>query len=327
MTTTTDVAPVTERAHVGWGDLAWLTWRQHRWTIVSLVVVAGAAVALVIGLAWQVDATGGRGEVFGRWSYVGVARMMMLAPMTIGLAIAVFWAAPLLSREYEQRTHLVVWSQDITATRWLTGKVVLLGVPAVALAVAIGLAVIELMDSINAVKTGLPPFSPFEMPAFEMVPVVQAGYAAFGFALGLALSAVTRRTVLSMALAFVSFIAVRILVTEGWRPYFQTPLRKVESYEAYERSWTGPRDGSWTVNSGFADAAGNEIPFPGACAGIEDNLDYLKCMADNNVHFMTEYHPADRLLTFQLFESAIFLALAAGLLALVFVRVRRAGRV
>jgi hypothetical protein len=50
-------------------------------------------------------------------------------------------------------------------------------------------------------------------------------------------------------------------------------------------------------------------------------------MNDNNVLFFTEYHPADRLVPFQLCESAIFLVLAAGLLALAFVRVRRADRV
>ncbi|MEV8437204.1 hypothetical protein AB0425_07515 [Actinosynnema sp. NPDC051121] len=320
-------APVTERTRVGWGDLAWLTWRQHRWAITGLVVVVLGVAAFALGMAWHVDATGATHELFGRVRYVDAAQMLMLVPMTFGLAIAVFWAAPLLSREYEQRTHLVAWSQDITPTRWLAGKVVLLGVPAVALSVGLGLASIKLMNSLNAVMTEYRPFPAFNSPAFEVVPPVQAAYAAFGFALGLALSAVTRRTVLSMGLALTSFIVVRVVVTWFWRPYFQTPLRGIEKYDPYESQWDGPGAGAWTVDSGFADAAGNEMPFPEACSNLRSGDDYAKCMTDHQVNFFMDYHPVDRLLPFQLIESAIFAVLAAGLLAVAFAWVRRARRV
>ncbi|MCC8248739.1 hypothetical protein [Saccharothrix luteola] len=326
MTTTTDTAPVTKRARVGWADLAWLTWRQHRWAIVGLVAAVVAVVAVALFLAWRIDATGDVQGLFGRWRFISVGSMVMLAPMLTGLAVAVFWAAPVLAREYEQRTHLVVWSQDVTPTRWLAGKAVVLGVPAVALAVVVGLASRTLIDSINATASR-PVFTPFAMPAFEAVPLVQAGFAAFGFALGLALGAVTRRTVMSMGLALCAFIAVRGVVAGLWRPNFREPLLRVEPYEAYQRSWDGPGDGSWTVDSGFSDAAGNEVAYPSACSNAQDSATYAKCMSDNNVLFFTEYHPADRLVPFQLFESAIFLVLAAGLLALAFARVRRAARV
>lgn len=323
--TTTGVVPVAKRAGVGWGDLAWLTWRQHRWAIAGLVAGAAAVVALALVLVWRVDATGDMQGLFGRWRFISLGSVVMLAPIATGLAIAVFWAAPVLAREYEQRTHLVVWSQDITPTRWLTGKVVLLGVPAVAVAVGVGLASRALVDSINA-TSDRPVFELFAMPAFEAVPLVQTAYAAFGFALGLAFSAVTRRTVLSMGLTLGAFIGVRVVVAGLWRPNFQTPLSKVEPYDAYRQQWDGPGDGSWVVNSGFSDAAGNEVDYP-ACSNTVDQAAYAKCMNDNNVLFFTQYHPADRLVPFQLFESAIFLVLAAGLLALAFARVRRARRI
>ncbi|MEU4767876.1 hypothetical protein AB0H12_31970 [Actinosynnema sp. NPDC023794] len=317
---------MTGRARVGWADLVWLTWRQHRWAIVGLVAAVGAASALALFLAWRVDVTGNPQGLFGRWRFISLGSVVMLAPMVTSLAVAVFWAAPVLSREYEQRTHLVAWSQDITSTRWLAGKAVLLGVPAVALAVGVGQASRTLIDSINA-ASARPIFSPFGVPAFETAPLVQAGFAAFGFALGLALGAVTRRTVMAMGLALGAFIAVRGVVAGLWRPNFREPLLKVEPYEAYQRSWDGPGDGSWTVGTGFSDAAGNEVAYPSACSSAQDSAAFAKCMNDNNVLSFTEYHPADRLVPFQLFESAIFLVLAAGLLALAFVRVRRADRV
>ena len=326
MTTTTDAAPVTRRARVGWADLAWLTWRQHRWAVVGLAAVVGAVVALALGLAWQIEATGGKGELLGRWSYLSVAKVVTPAPMAIGLAIGVFWAAPLLSREYEQRTHLVVWSQDITPTRWLTGKVVLLGVPALVLSACVGLATTELMDSVDAAESGFRQYGPLEPLAFDSTPLMQVGYAAFGFALGLAFSAVTRRTVPSMALALGAFIAVRAVVAGLWRPHYQQPLREVEPYDPGERAWAGPGDGAWTVDVGLSDAAGNEIPFNAVCSGV-NGQDFVQCMEDNAVHTFTAYHPAERLVPFQLFEFAIFTVLAAGLFALAFARVRRAGRV
>ncbi|MFD0199582.1 MULTISPECIES: hypothetical protein [Saccharothrix] len=322
---TTTAAPVTKRTRVGWGDLMWLTWRQHRWAIIGMVVAVVAVVAVALTVAWRIDSTGDLQAMYSRWRFMNLGSLVMLAPMAVGLAIAVFWAAPVLAREYEQRTHLVVWSQDISPTRWLVGKVVLLGVPAVALAVVVGLASSRLIESFNAADRS--PISAFEMPAFEVVPVVQAGYAAFGFALGLALGALTRRTVLSMGLALGAFLATRVVVAGVLRPNFQAPLREVQTYGAYQRSWDGPGDDSWTVNSGFAGADGQEIPFPSTCADVQDSDAYTKCMDDNGVLFFREYHPAERLVPFQLVESAIFIVLAAGLLALTFVTVRRARRV
>ena len=328
MITTTATAPVTRRDKVRWGDLAWLTWRQHRWAITGLVGVFGAVVVLALGLAWHIDSTGDVDLMVGGYRFLGLGQLLVLGPMAIGLAVAVFWAAPLLSREYEQRTHVVVWSQDVTPTRWLVGKVALLGVPAAALSVGVGLAVTRLLDSLNAALSEYAPLGRFETPAFEAAPVVQFAYTAFGFGLGLALSAVTRRTVLSMGLTLGLFLAARVVVSGLWRPNFQEPLRVVEPYDAeYAQSWSAADDGALTVDSGFVDAAGKEIPFPPACSDTQDGVEYVECLRENDVQFFTDYHPVDRLVPFQLFESAIFTALAAGLFVFAFAWVRRARRV
>ncbi|MFJ6675341.1 ABC transporter permease [Actinosynnema sp. NPDC091369] len=322
--TTTTAAPVTERARVGWGDLAWLTWRQHRWAIVVTALAVGAVAALAVGMASHADATGEAQELFGEWGYLGVSQALASATTVLGAVIAVFWAAPLLSREYEQRTHLVVWSQDVGPLRWLAAKVVLLGVTATALAAVLGVALIKLMNSMNAVVTGFAPFMPFYSDAFEAAPQVQVGYAAFGFALGLAFSAITRRTVLSMGLTLGVYLAVRAAVAGFWRPFYQEPLRKVETYGQHT-GWN-PDNVTWTVRSSYSDAAGNEITFPQGCSDTRSYVDFTECMDDRGVHFVSEYHPIDRLVPFQLIEAGIFLAFAAGLLVLAFTWVRRARR-
>jgi hypothetical protein len=317
---------VATRTHVGWGDLLWLTWRQHRWMILATAAVVVATAGLALGMAWHTDATGDTHELLGEYGYLATAQSLTVVPTLLGVVIAVFWSAPLLSREYEQRTHLVLWSQDITALRWLTGKVVLLGVTAVAFAAGLGLALIKLMNSINAVMAG-PAFRPFGDESFEAAPQVQAAYAAFGFALGLAFSAITRRTVLSMGLTLGVLYVTRSFVSHVWRPYFQEPLRKVESFAAYSNNVTNWDDTTLRVGGHYSDSAGNEVPFPHVCSGRPREADYATCLADNDVQYLTQYQPIDRLVPFQWFETGIFAVLAAGLFALAFVWVRRARRV
>ncbi|WP_447004288.1 ABC transporter permease [Saccharothrix isguenensis] len=329
MTAATTAAPVTTRTHVGWGDLLWLTWRQHRWLVLATAAAVVAASALALGMAWHTDATGDTHELLGEYGYLGTAQALNLASTGMAAVIAVFWSAPLLSREYEQRTHLVVWSQDITALRWLTGKVVLLGVTAVAFAAGLGLALVKLMNSINATRADYPPFRPFDTSPFEAAPQVQVGYAAFGFALGLAFSAITRRTVLSMGLTLAVFFVTRSVVAGAWRPYFWEPLRKVEPYGTFagDLGYRGREsDGSWMVDGHHSDALGAEIPFPRMCTDSKDHMGYVKCMTDSGVHYAGYYHPVDRLVPFQWFEFGVFAVLAAGLFALAFAWVRRARR-
>ncbi|MFE2753499.1 hypothetical protein ACFXGA_16035 [Actinosynnema sp. NPDC059335] len=327
MSATTTAGATTRRARVGWGDLAWLTWRQHRWTVLATAVPVLAAIAPALGMALHVDATGDTHELLGEWSYLSVAQALALLPGPLGLVIAVFWAAPLLSREYEQRTHLLVWSQDVPPLRWLAAKVVLLGAAAAGLAAGLGLALVTLMNSLNAVHDGYPPFHPFGSDAFEAAPHVQAGYAVFGFALGLLAGATTRRTVPAMGLALVGLGAARLLVARLWRPHYDEPLRRVTPYEQYARSPDLGRDGAYRVAGGYADPAGNEIPFPAGCHGATSNDGYIGCLVDHDVHYFVDYHPVERLASFQLIEFSIFAGLAAALFALAFAAVRRARRV
>ncbi|MDQ2587140.1 ABC transporter permease subunit [Saccharothrix yanglingensis] len=331
-TGTTAAAPPVTRSAVGWRDLAWLTWRQHRGGIGACALVVAGAACLALALAAHITASGhSRHELFGVFDYPDLAQVLTLTPLLLGPVVAGFWTAPLLAREYEQRTHLVVWSQDVSAVRWLTGKVVLLGVLAVALAAGLGSSLVVLMDSVNATSVDYAPFRPFESQAFEAAPHVQAAYAAFAFALGLALSALTRRTVVSMGLALVGFAFARFFVAVGWRPHYREPERVLEPYAAdgllHSRMLD---DDSWVVDSGYADAAGDEVDFPRYCVPTGQDVDpaYTRCVTDSGVaqHY-ADYQPGDRAAAFQWVESAVFAVPAAALLVLVFVWVRRSHRV
>jgi len=132
--------------------MIWVTWAQHRReALVSGIILTVAAALLVItglimladfqssGAASCAPAAGPAvgvfnagtscepvvGAFFSRWlTLTGAAS---LALMTLPLLLGVFIAAPLLSREFEQRTYLFAWSQSITSLRWAVVKLGLLG--------------------------------------------------------------------------------------------------------------------------------------------------------------------------------------------------------
>ncbi|CCH34873.1 hypothetical protein ABZ816_20130 [Actinosynnema sp. NPDC047251] len=335
MTATTTPTPVRDR--VGWGDLAWLAWRQHRWQYLALgaLAVLGSLTALVMAVI--VRSSGSTAHVFPLVdiSFSGATQFFALAPIAAGGLIGVFWAAPLLAVEYEQKTYVVAWGQDLTPSRWLLGKVVLLGVPAVGLSAGFGAAVTTLLRAMNeeaggrfGLASGHLPFQPFATQPFEAVPLVQAGYAAFGFALGLALSAVTRRTLVAMAGTLGIFVVVRSLVGGLWRRYYwpaERVFQPLDTRNVDTDATVGLLNGTMAVDNGYADAAGNEVAFPWACTNGYDQPDgYYKCLADRGVvQYFHDYHPVDRLVPFQLVEFTIFVLLAAGLVALAFKWVRR----
>ncbi|WP_020674159.1 ABC transporter permease [Amycolatopsis nigrescens] len=322
--TATAVRPAAKR--VGWGDLLWIGWRQHRLMLAGTGVLTLGLAAVMTALGLYAASTGDvRASILGFSSVTGTAQLAVAAVMGYSALIAVFWAAPLLAREYEQRTHLLVWSQDVSAARWLIGKATLLTVVAVALSLVLGTASNVMMHQINAAKAGdYPSFNLFDTQYFEVVPLVQAGYALFGFALGLAVSALSRRTVLSMGVTFGIFFVVRGAIAQLVRPYYQPPVRV-----------TYPLDGQTEqvyhtlyVSSGMLDAAGNPVEYPTACnRGYSDADGYRQCLTEQGVvSNYRDFQPTDRLGTFQLIEFGIYTVLAAGLFVLAWSTLRRVSR-
>lgn len=329
MTTTTG-APVTARDGVGWGDLLWLTWRQHRWVVVGTAAATACAAGSLVLARAVVRSDGPERDL----PFIGTAQSLASAvsalPTLLGLVVAMFWGAPLLAREYEQRTHLVVWSQDLSAARWLLGKVALLSVVAAGMAAVLGVLTTWMVDGVNPLLDGYQRFNRFEGFVYDAAPALQIAYALFGLALGVALSALIRRTLPAVALAGLGFLLVRGVMATGWRPYFQTPVRRYEPVgEGSSDFWAREGRDALHVSSGYADAAGDEVEFPMRCVQDFDTDDgFDRCLADLGItQYFTDYQPADRLAAFQFTEVLIFLAATTGLLVLAYLRVRRSQRV
>ena len=322
----------TYRDRVRFTDLTWVAWRQHRTMLAGTSLFALAVTAALALLAIAVASRGSTAISVLMFDTVK-APTILLTVCVLGYSglVAMFWAAPLLSREYEQRTHLFAWSQDVSALRWLAGKTLLLVAAAVALALILGVTAQVLFGQLEA-NSASPPFgyiNPFQPPYFGAAVLPQIGYTVFGFALGLCLSALTRRTVLAMGLSLAFFLTTRMLVAGLWRPYYQAPERATTPIGQHGIArFPGLPDNTLTVDYGLLNTAGNPVDYPTACQSVPSGPDaFDNCLRDHGIasHYY-DYQPADRLGTFQLIEFGIFTALALALLLITWRLTRRTTR-
>ncbi|WP_328610300.1 hypothetical protein OG943_14600 [Amycolatopsis sp. NBC_00345] len=326
-------------------DLVWVAWRQRRLLILTTAALAAVLVAWSLWLYAQAGdpptCVPGRpcnGNITGQWidGINSQARLLFGALAAFSGLLPAFWGAPVVAREFEQRTYLWAWTQDVPLRRWLGIRVLFFGgVIALSSALA-GTAASLLWERINA--SGWRGSLIDDRLGFEFSPTVQLGYAVFGFALGLALGALTRRTQIALGLTTLVFAATRLLIGQFARPFpFFTPLREV---------WpvTGTRTGLPRVSfndtlfhsPGLLDRAGNAVsydsPISNACfsaatapnatdlQGVED-----RCFLDHGiVQRFFDYQPIDRLAALRLTETAVYLALAAALFTVTWRRMRKA---
>ncbi|MBN6039201.1 ABC transporter permease subunit [Amycolatopsis sp. 195334CR] len=315
MTVTTGRS-ATSRSRVPWPDLLRLTWRQHRALLLTSILLTLAAIAFAL------STTAARGTpllpVFADTD-ADPARWILLAEQGFGVFIAVFWA--LISLEYERRTNLLAWSQDVSPRRWLAGKLALLVPVAVVLAVAVGVTGGVVAGRYN--EQGFD-FGPGFAANFEASPALQAAYVLFGFALGLVLSALTRRTVLSMALTLGIYAVVRFALIP-WRLHYLPAVREATPFGSGDGRPTQPDD-LW-ITSGYLTTSGEGVDFPQVCLNLPPGPPEAPrtCMIENGiVGSFVDYQPVTRVPALQFIEVGIFAVLAAVLFAVLWRVMRRA---
>jgi hypothetical protein len=146
--------------------------------------------------------------------------------------------------------------------------------------------------------------------------------ALFALALGILAGLVLRRTVAAMTATLIVFAAARLAMLEFVRPHFLAPLSRT-----VVASDTGRFPGDWVLSDTLVDAGGRQIS-----AGREDLavLHAQHAGMDPHTYLVTlgwrrviSYQPGDRFWTFQLLEAAIFVGLAAAVVALTLFLVRR----
>ena len=289
--------------------MTWLTWRQHRAEgLIVLVVLAVIGVFLLMtGLEMAnsfqqlvlsnclISKNSSCGELEMAFRIVQAGPLLALAlPLLLGALVC----APLVTREVEQRTHLLIWTQSITRMRWLTVKLALV-LGAGLLASGALLALLSWWNSPSVQIFG----DPFGARVYDTSGPVWVATALLALALGMFAGALTRRTVAAIFLTIVLFLAIRAPVEVLWRPNFQTPLTVTYAIDQQNPSALSNQD--WIVSQGFIDAQGNRSTnLRGSCTRDETST---RCLQANGVqaNYLT-YQPGDRFWTFQWIETGIY---------------------
>ncbi|MEV4896074.1 ABC transporter permease [Nonomuraea sp. NPDC055795] len=351
--------------------MIWLTWRQFRGAAAmmgaALLVLAAVLAVTGPGLAAEYSAgitactaeRGGCARFFDRFfqeyqtPFVLVTAIGVVLPALAGL----FWGAPLITRELEAGTHLLVWNQSITRARWLAVKLTVIGLAAVAAAGLGSLAVTWWSGPLD--RSAAPGFALMDPLVFGARGIVPMGYAAFAFVLGVTVGMLMRRTLSAMAVTLAVFAALQFVVPLLARPHLQPPVTSAfqlsqENVDVFglPRDGTSPRvaldnaipghTGAWVLSSRLVDPAGRPmisddagtlIPVsvtsgpcapPSMAAPGEGGMD--GCLAEVNrlgYRQQATYHPFARFWTFQAIETGAYALLTLGLAGFCFWWIRR----
>jgi ABC-type transport system involved in multi-copper enzyme maturation permease subunit len=315
--------------------MIWLTWRQFR---AQTLVTAGALAVLALYLVYlgnasrhsydttivgcTADACRTAADAF-RNDFSGPFMILGTALVAVPAIIGVFWGAPLVTRELEERTDRLVWNQSITRTRWLAVK---LGLIALATVVTTGL--FSLLLTWSASRYDQLIGDRFAAMTFDARNLVPAAYGLFAFVLGTVTGMVVRRSLPAMAITLAVFAVVQLVVPLAVRQHLMPPVTTTLTLDAeamgrfdgiganddgvFLQGYAIPGGWSLTEQSKLYNADGTPYTLQNdsSCAGAGSREASEECLVAKNLHFEYTYQPGSRYWPFQWIELGLFLALS-----------------
>jgi hypothetical protein len=328
--------------------MIWLTWRQHRkqglFGLVGLAVLAAVLIPTGNRMRDVFASSGAKGcldamgtaqyvafrtaqecnstvekfaDGYETWAYGGV--LLMFLPLLAGM----FWGSPVVAREVEAGTHRLVWTQDVTRTRWFLVKFGLVG--GTVLLFAAGYAALTNWWLWPLTRTLV---VPMDYLIFDQLGVVPVAYTLFALALGAFAGVVTRKVLPAMGATFVVFLVVRGVTEFLVRPNLMAAKEYRQPTSTSDPMLPNPARRDWVIETAVHNADGSVKepngtafclqPPPGAAASPPPGGAQAGrgggCAAEGGYNLWT-YQPAGRFTTFQLIEAGIFVLLAVALVA------------
>lgn len=326
--------------------MTWVFWRQYRFVaaLTLALLVALGALLLVTGLQmasqWHsalalCTPSGSCGDLSSTL-FLGSHSVGFLVIMTVGvpLVLGILFGAPLMAREFETGTSQFAMTQSVTRVRWLAFRTGWALLAAAAVAGVVSALVTWWSGPDNALQSDA-----FSTGRFDIMGVVPVAYALFAMALGILCGTMLRRTVPAIGLTLAGYVAVRMAIDTWARPHYMSAVTHLYAMTA---SYV-PTGAVWQLASGLATPLGGRIlphdgpnitanvqasAVPSVCHSLLSQSQshqgpLLSCMQSAGFRQFVTYQPADRYWAFQGIEFGIFAVLAAALLAVTFVVVRR----
>ena len=309
---------------VPWRRMAWVTWRQHRATMISVPAVLAAATVflLVFGLkvhhdysaiancpldiAMQSSTCARLISNFNSFDWPvanACAILMQLAPVLIGA----FAGAPVLARELENGTYRYAWTQGLRRERQAIAKLALLGVTLAVLTGAFG----ELFAWFFRPFLFVEAMNVLTETAFDTHGLVFPAFALVAFAIGAFLGMLFRRIIPALAATLGVYLALRLAAWD---------IRKYYPVAAVTKS-VATLNGQHSPSSpGFAWILGTWFTGPGGKPVSQSVINQLNQSTTNDTAppGYTEWYryiPDSRFWPMQFIEAGWLLVLAVALLA------------
>jgi hypothetical protein len=305
----------------------WLLWRQHRaqGAVAAVALAAYAILLWITGVSMANDyhsalascqASGTCGDLnlfSGDGAIIDLVNLSVAVPLLMGL----FWGVTAVGREIDNGTHLLVWMQSVRQRDWLRGKIVLALVAAALWGAGVAAIVTWWSGTLNSLNGDR-----FDPGKFDVQGIMPVAFAIFGVSLGLAAGAVLRRVLPALAVTVGAFVAVRLIVATYLRPHYETATTLMQSFSKGEAI----QSGSWQLSREIVQngqSVSGKLSFPAECLKPATRQASDACLDQHGFASLVRFQPASRYWTFQWIEAGIFVALAAILVAVAVIAVRR----
>ena len=295
---------------VPWRNLAWVTWRRHRTTVLLTLAVIGVigAYLVVSGLrmrsawnavractpqhssacqfAWQnFHNTQGNPGILGA--------LFLFAPLLIGT----FVGAPLVGRELESGTFRYAWTQGIGRRRWMVAMTVS-GALAVAVLAGVTGALVSWHDGPlwqSQVMTRLQPSE------FASTGIAVVGWALAAYAIGLLAGMLWRRVLAAVATGLGASFGLAYLASRLRTHYLPVRLTHSLDYIAGSQPlsqwWEhhGARVSTSQLNTVLRDAGLQQIDVSGGKTAVQaqpgQGVDPISYLTHHGYQQWTSYQP------------------------------------
>jgi ABC-type transport system involved in multi-copper enzyme maturation permease subunit len=258
------------------------------------------------------------------WQWRSIASILLPC---LSLLVGVFIGAPLLAREYDQRTKTFTWTQSVSPVRWLSSK----------LAVIMG-AILIASGLLSLVTTWWGPIqdtiasSPWD--TFMIRGFVPVAYTLFCLMAGVMIGAFIRRTLPAMALTLILLLLAQVLLS-GSYPYLLPPSSQLDYYNHIQQQHLAGKSGVYTqdlfLGFKYVGPDGKVIEDISTYCSITPNPDngnyeqaFTHCIKTHQVKQLVSYQRFnERFWPLQLVTTAILLLLTALFMVLTYWQLQR----
>jgi hypothetical protein len=330
---------------VPWRQMAWVTWRQHRFALTGVAALLGALAVYVwivgrhlhhayaAATACQPTRSIACGDLISSFNGMHNVLANGFVWQPVPAVIGAFVGAPVLARELETGTFRYAWTQGFGRWRWTLAKLALLGVVVAAAAGALSVLFSWYYQPYFAAgnqRLSLSEVSPLASGLFDLRGVVFAAWTLAAFAIGGLAGVLIRRVVPAIVATLAAYAGLALAAGMFLRRHYLTALLtskpNVPASAWIMSQW-------WTKGGKFAFTGlppmnllqqfcssvpqprpGKFKPSPGTLA---------QCLSQHGYTRWTSYQPASRFWSFQFIEGGWLLALSLLLIATTVWLVRR----